>query len=37
VPADYAGDELLINWTKPDYNPIMENTQVHHISTAPEV
>jgi len=27
VPADYANDELLINWTKPSYNPIMENTQ----------
>lgn len=27
VPADYAGDELLVNWTKPSYNPIMENTQ----------
>jgi len=27
VPADYAGDELLINWTKPSYNPVMENTQ----------
>ena len=27
VPADYAGDELLTNWTKPSYNPIMENTQ----------
>lgn len=27
VPADYAGDELLVNWTKPDYNPIVENTQ----------
>ena len=22
VPADYAGDELLTNWTKPSYNPI---------------
>jgi len=27
VPADYANDELLVNWTKPSYNPIMENTQ----------
>lgn len=27
VPADYVGDELLVNWTKPSYNPIMENTQ----------
>ncbi|CAK9039597.1 Beta-fructofuranosidase [Durusdinium trenchii] len=27
VPADYAGDELLTNWTKPLYNPVMENTQ----------
>ena len=27
VPADYAGDELLVNWTKPDYNPIVENAQ----------
>merc|ERR1712226_1283629 len=27
VPADYANDELLVNWTKPAYNPIMENTQ----------
>lgn len=27
VPADYAGDELLVNWTKPSYNPIVENTQ----------
>lgn len=27
VPADYANDELLINWTKPTYNPIVENTQ----------
>eukprot|EP00912_Choanoflagellata_sp_UC4_P001140 UC4_evm1s708 len=26
IPADYS-DELLINWTKPDFNPIMENTQ----------
>ena len=28
MPADYASDELLTNWTKPGYNPIMENTQV---------
>ena len=27
IPADYAKDELLVNWTKPSYNPIMENTQ----------
>jgi sucrose-6-phosphate hydrolase SacC (GH32 family) len=27
VPADYANDQLLVNWTKPSYNPIMENTQ----------
>lgn len=27
VPADYENDELLTNWTKPSYNPIMENTQ----------
>lgn len=27
VPADYAGDELLTNWSKPSYNPIMEDTQ----------
>jgi sucrose-6-phosphate hydrolase SacC (GH32 family) len=27
VAADYANDELLVNWTKPSYNPIMENTQ----------
>ena len=27
VPANYASDELLVNWTKPSYNPIMENTQ----------
>ncbi|KAJ1449760.1 glycosyl hydrolase [Pelagophyceae sp. CCMP2097] len=25
VPADYAGDALLINWTKPAYNPVAEN------------
>jgi len=23
VPADYENDELLTNWTKPSYNPIM--------------
>lgn len=27
VPANYESDELLTNWTKPSYNPIMENTQ----------
>jgi len=27
VPANYAADELLTNWTKPSYNPIVENTQ----------
>jgi sucrose-6-phosphate hydrolase SacC (GH32 family) len=27
IPADYANDQLLTNWTKPSYNPIMENTQ----------
>ncbi|KAH8080327.1 beta-fructofuranosidase [Aureococcus anophagefferens] len=27
VPADYAGDELLVHWTKPGYNPVVENTQ----------
>ncbi|CAJ1356095.1 unnamed protein product, partial [Effrenium voratum] len=27
VPASYATDELLTNWTKPSYNPIIENTQ----------
>ena len=27
VPADYANDALLVNWTKPTYNPIVENTQ----------
>lgn len=27
VPADYAGDELLTNWSKPSYNPIVEGTQ----------
>ena len=27
VPANYASDQLLTNWTKPSYNPILENTQ----------
>lgn len=27
VPADYAGDELLTNWSKPAYNPIVNATQ----------
>ena len=27
VAADYATDQLLTNWTKPSYNPVMENTQ----------
>mmetsp|Transcript_5879 Transcript_5879/g.18217 ORF Transcript_5879/g.18217 Transcript_5879/m.18217 type:complete len:452 (-) Transcript_5879:62-1417(-) len=27
VPADYSSDELLTNWTKPSYNPIIEGTQ----------
>ncbi|KAL3904877.1 MAG: hypothetical protein SGPRY_011125 [Prymnesium sp.] len=27
IPANYANDELLTNWTKPTYNPVMENTQ----------
>ena len=27
VPADYEQDTLLVNWTKPSYNPIVENTQ----------
>ena len=27
VPADYANDELLTNWSKPSYNPIVESTQ----------
>ena len=27
VPADYAHDELLTNWSKPSYNPIVEGTQ----------
>jgi hypothetical protein len=25
VPADYAGDELLTNWTKPAYSSIVSN------------
>ena len=27
VPADYANHELLTNWSKPSYNPVVENTQ----------
>lgn len=27
VPANYETDQLLVNWTKPSYNPIVENTQ----------
>jgi sucrose-6-phosphate hydrolase SacC (GH32 family) len=27
LPADHAGDPTLTNWTKPAYNPIVENTQ----------
>lgn len=27
IPHDYANDELLTNWTKPSYNPIIESTQ----------
>jgi sucrose-6-phosphate hydrolase SacC (GH32 family) len=27
VPADYENDELLTNWSKPSYNPIVESTQ----------
>ena len=27
TPADHAGDPLLTNWTKPSYNPIVNNTQ----------
>lgn len=27
VPASYANDPLLLNWTKPSYNPIMENAE----------
>jgi hypothetical protein len=27
IPADYKGDPLLTNWTKPSYNPIMEDAE----------
>jgi len=27
VAADYANDELLTNWSKPSFNPIVEGTQ----------
>jgi len=27
VPADYAADALLTNWTKPSYNPVVEGTE----------
>ena len=27
VPADHAGDPLLTNWSKPSFNPIVNNTQ----------
>jgi hypothetical protein len=27
VPANHAGDPLLTNWSKPAYNPIVNNTQ----------
>lgn len=27
VPSDHAGDPTLTNWSKPQYNPIVENTQ----------
>merc|ERR1719189_2601889 len=27
VPADYENDELLTNWTKPSYNPIIKDAQ----------
>ena len=27
VPADHAGDPLLTNWSKPAFNPIVNNTQ----------
>eukprot|EP00935_MAST-01C_sp_MAST-1C-sp1_P001660 g1660.t1 len=27
VPADYAGDPLLTNWSKAPFNPILENTE----------
>ena len=34
VPANYANDPLLTNWTKPSYNPIVENTQRSWLETA---
>jgi len=27
LPADHANDPTLTNWTKPSYNPVVENTQ----------
>lgn len=27
LPFDYANDRYLVNWTKPSYNPIVENVQ----------
>eukprot|EP00656_Telonema_subtile_P029809 TRINITY_DN32883_c0_g1_i1.p1 TRINITY_DN32883_c0_g1~~TRINITY_DN32883_c0_g1_i1.p1 ORF type:complete len:540 (-),score=103.10 TRINITY_DN32883_c0_g1_i1:172-1791(-) len=27
VPANYGADPLLTNWSKPSYNPIMQNTE----------
>ena len=27
IPSDHANDPTLTNWTKPAYNPIVENTQ----------
>lgn len=27
VPTDHAGDALLTNWSKPSYNPVVNNTQ----------
>jgi sucrose-6-phosphate hydrolase SacC (GH32 family) len=27
VPSDYERDELLTNWSKPEFNPIVESTQ----------
>ena len=27
IPANYSDDVLLTNWSKPSFNPIMENTQ----------
>ncbi len=27
VPADHSGDPLLTNWSKPTFNPIVNNTQ----------